>query len=69
MNYKIKVVREPGSDPVYGTLLEYAEEVFDVEANSTQEAHLLSYRICTLPFFGQIRRTYINEIEHLNEKI
>lgn len=67
MKYQVKVVREKGPNPVTGQMVEYAEEELDVEADTPQAAHLTADQICTLPFFGQIRRTFINGIEHFNE--
>lgn len=66
--YIVRVVREAGPNPISGKFYEYAEQTFNVKANSPQDAYKLANRICTLHFCGQLRRTFINGMEHFDER-
>lgn len=68
MLFKVKVVREPGANPVTGQFVEYSEQELEIEADTLQAAHKLADYLCTLSFSGQVRRTFINGKEHLDER-
>lgn len=66
--YSVKVVRNPGENPLTGQFVEYDEQSFDIDATSVRAAYSLSYLVCTLQFSGQLRRTFINGNEYFNER-
>jgi len=66
--YAVRVVREAAPDPITGKFYEYAEQTFDVEADSPQGAYKVANWVCTLHFSGQLRRTFINGAEHFDER-
>lgn len=66
--YRIKVVREPGNDPITGTFYERAEQEFDVEAPTPLAAFIRSQIKDTIIFRGQLRRTFINGEEYFDER-
>lgn len=65
--YNVKVVREPGANPLTGQLIGYDEQTFEVDATSVQAAYSLSHLVCTLRFSGQLRRTFIDGEEYFDE--
>ncbi len=65
--FNIKVVREAGTGPL-GDYLEAASEEFQVEAKNEQEAYKQSMLLCSLKFRGQLRRTFINGVEHFDAR-
>ncbi|MFD2574632.1 hypothetical protein ACFSUS_28630 [Spirosoma soli] len=66
--YSVKVVREPGENPLTGQPMEYDEQSFEVDATSVKAAYFLSHLVCTLRFSGQLRRTFINGQEYFDER-
>ena len=66
--YSVKVIREPGDNPLTGQFVGYDEQSFEVDANSIRAAYSLSHLVCTIKFSGQIRRTYINGEEYFDER-
>ncbi|GAB3710155.1 hypothetical protein GCM10027592_46890 [Spirosoma flavus] len=66
--YQVKVVREPGYDPSASVFYDYAEQEFEVEATSILAAYLKSEKESTLPFRGQLRKTFINGKEYFDER-
>ena len=66
--YYIKVVRESGENPLTGQYMNYGEQSFEVDAISIKAAYSLSHLICTLPFKGQLRRTFIDGEEYFDER-
>lgn len=67
-SYKVLVVRESGKDPITGVYYEETEELLDIDATSPQSALSVSYILCTIPFRGQARRTYIDGKEYFSDK-
>ncbi|GAB3688526.1 hypothetical protein GCM10027592_03570 [Spirosoma flavus] len=65
--YKVRVVREPGENPLTGEFSAFDEQSFDVEATNVQTAYSLSQLVCTLHFRGQLRRTFINGEEYFDK--
>ncbi len=66
--YSVKVVREPGNEPITSIFYEYAEQEFEVEATSFQSAFQLSQLLCNIKFRGQVRRTFIDGREYFDER-
>lgn len=58
--YQVKIVREPGDEPITGQFYEYAEEELEDDATSKLNAFKISQLVCSIPFRGQIRRTFID---------
>jgi hypothetical protein len=66
--YSVKVVREPGENPLTGEFVEYDEQSFDLDATSVRAAYSLSHLVCTLRFSGQLRRTFVDGHEYFDER-
>jgi hypothetical protein len=66
--FQVTVIREAGPDAIGNDALDYAEDHLRIQALTEQEAHLMADFICCLPFNGQVRRTYIQHIEHFDER-
>lgn len=65
--YLIKVVREPGNEPINGVFYDHVEQEFEVNATSLLSAYKVSHLICDIPFRGQMRRTFIDGEEYFDE--
>lgn len=65
----VKIVREPGSNPITGQIFDYAEEKMMIDAINLQQAHRIAQLLMTLQFQGQRMRMYIDGQEHLDEKL
>lgn len=68
-SYKVLVIREGGDDPITGEYYEETEEFLEIDATSPQSALSISYALCTIPFRGQVRRTYIDGQECFSDKL
>lgn len=66
--FLVKVVREPGHDPVTGIFYNYAEQDLIIEATNKKSALIISQLISTLTFKGQLRRTFIDGEEYFSEQ-
>lgn len=66
--YTVKVIREPGNNLITGQMVQYEEQLFEVDAVSVQAAYKVSYLVCDIKFTGQVRRTIIDEQEYFNER-
>ena len=67
--FDVTVVREAGSDPMTGKYLERGQEEMQIEAANENEAYSISQRKSSLPFFGQIRRTFIDGEEYFDPRL
>lgn len=68
VRYNVIVIREAGNDPLTGSYFENAQEEMQIEAETEYEAYQTSQRKCSLPFFGQVRRTFIDGKEYFNPR-
>lgn len=66
--YFVKVIREPGPEPITGNFYGRAEEDLEIEAPTITAAYRKSQILSTLCFRGQLRRTYINGTEYFDER-
>ncbi len=66
--YNVKIVREPGKDPLTGIYYEKEEQSFIIEAPNLLAAYLKSQKADTIVFRGQLRRTYIDGKEYFDER-
>ncbi len=66
--FEVKVIREAGTDGAGGPFLSRAEETILITAASRQEAYQKSRFASKLKFMGQHRRTFIDGIEHFDER-
>lgn len=66
--YCVKVVREAGIEPISGQFYGYSEQEINIEATSPKNAYQVSHLVCDIPFRGQVRRTFIDGAEYLDER-
>lgn len=65
--YQVTIVREGGNDPVTGRWCDYAEDHLNIHALNEQQVHQLANFISGLLFYGQVRKTFINGMLHLDQ--
>ncbi len=66
--YLVKVVREPGNEPISGMFYDCDEQEFEVDTTSLLSAYQLSHLVCDIPFRGQMRRTFIDGEEYFDKR-
>ncbi len=66
--YVVKVLREPGVDPLTGQFTPQCEELLTIGAESQDAAYRQSFRRSTLKFSGQVRKIFIDGVEYVNPR-
>ena len=67
-SFRVKVVREPGNDPITGFFYDLEEQEFEIEALNKLEAYNKSLQTDTISFRGQLRRTFIDGEEYFDPR-
>ncbi len=67
--FEVTVVREAGVSPASGEFVGRAEETLRIMAATEQDAYKESLLLSRIKFYGQRRRTFINGLEHFDERI
>lgn len=67
--FEVTVVREAGVSPASGEFVGRAEETLKIMAATEQDAYKESLLRSRIKFCGQQRRTFINGLEHFDERI
>lgn len=66
--YRIKIVREPGADPLTGELYPMDKEEFFVEAASIRAAYVQAMANFKMNVKGQLLRFFIDGEEYFDER-
>ncbi|SFH40639.1 hypothetical protein [Pontibacter chinhatensis] len=65
--YKINIVREPGTDPLTGEFYPFEHEELQIEATSERSAYVLASSLFKMKARGQLLRFFINGVEYFDE--
>lgn len=66
--YVVKIVREPGADPITGKMYERLEEDINIDATSPEAAVSIAHALTTIPFRGQLIRVFVDDKEFFDER-
>lgn len=65
--YKVEVIREPGSDPLTSEFYPFAYEELNIEATSTRSAYAIACALFKMKARGQLLRFFIDGEEYFDE--
>lgn len=66
--YKVEIIREPGSSPLTGEMFPFEYEKLTIEATSVRSAYVIACATFKMTVRGQQLRFFINGEEYFNER-